>query len=60
MCEGEALYDYGVMYLDGLGVKKNKIRAIGYLLESKELGCINAINKLKELDSDIISKLKYK
>ena len=52
---GEALYDYGVMYLDGLGVKKNKIRAIGYLLESKELGCINAINKLKELDSDIIS-----
>ena len=53
---GEALYDYGVLYLDGLGVCKNREKAIGYFVESKKLGCINAINKLKELEAENITK----
>ena len=45
----EALFDYGYMYLEGYGVKKNKNKAIDYLKQSKELGCLNAIKKLEEL-----------
>ena len=51
---GEALFDYGVLYLDGLGVSKNREKAIGYFVESKKLGCLNAINKLKELEAENI------
>lgn len=50
---GEALYDYGMMYLEGLGCSKNREKAVAYLCQSKELGCINAINKLKELDNPV-------
>ncbi len=53
---GEALFDYGVLYLDGLGVSKNREKAIGYFVESKKLGCINAINKLKELEAENITE----
>ena len=48
---GEALYDYGVMYLEGLGVSKNFDKAVSYFYQAKELDCINAIDKLKELNN---------
>lgn len=54
----EALYDYGCMYLDGLGVKKDKNKAIGYFKQSKDLDCINAINKLKELGNPNTNNIK--
>ncbi len=47
----EALFDYGIMFLEGLGVKKNRNKAIDFLTESKNNGCLNAINKLKELNN---------
>jgi hypothetical protein len=46
---GEALYDYGVMYWEGFGVKQNKDKAILLFAESRDLECINAINKLKKM-----------
>lgn len=46
----EALYDYGVMFLNGYGVKKDRKKAIDFLLESKSYGCLNAIKKLNDLD----------
>ena len=46
--KGEALYDYGIMYLDGKGKKKNRRKGLEYLKKSKDLECLNAINKLKE------------
>lgn len=55
--KGEALYDYGVMYLEGLGVEKNektRQKGIDFLKKSKELDCINAINKLKEFDTQVL------
>ncbi len=48
---GEALYDYGLMFLDGLGVKKDRNKAIDFLMESKSLGCLNAIHKLEEMNN---------
>ena len=48
---GEALYDYGMMFLEGYGVKKNKDKAVDFFAESKSYGCLNAIHKLEELNN---------
>lgn len=48
---GEALYDYGVMYLKGLGVSRNREKAIAYLCQARNLKCLNAINMLEELNN---------
>lgn len=47
----EGLFDYGIMFLEGLGVKKNRNKAIDFLAESQSLGCINATKKLQELNN---------
>lgn len=48
---GEALYDYGMMYLDGLGVIRNRGKAIAFFCQARDLGCINAINRLSDLNN---------
>lgn len=54
--KSEALYDYGIMYMKGLGLKKNEKKGLDYLLESSKLGCLNAINKLKEFKLEKICR----
>ena len=39
---GEACYNLAIMYLDGLGVKKDYRRALELMTDSADLGCIEA------------------
>ncbi len=54
--KGEALYDYGKMFLNGWGVQKNIMKAQEYLYQSKMLGCKNGENEVEKLLKQTDSK----